>query len=61
MSTFNQPVLETVSVRVIGSHCPESEGITMLREAGVMSQLSHPNVATVLGMVLSEQPVKKLL
>ena len=53
----SEPVLQTVSVRVVGSHCPEREAVTLLREACVMTQLCHRNVAMVLGMVLSQCPV----
>ena len=53
----SEPLLQTVSVRVVGSHCPEREAVALLREACVMMQLCHRNVATVLGIVLSQCPV----
>ena len=53
----DQPTLRTVSVRVIGSHCSARDAVHMLRQACIMAQLSHDNVASVLGMTLSERPV----
>ena len=57
----DQPTLRTVGVRVIGSHCSVRDAVLMLRQACIMAQLSHANVASVLGMTLSEQPVSNPL
>ncbi len=61
LSHSGGPTLRTVSVRVVGSHCPEREAVQMLQQACIMAQLSHTNVATVLGMTLSQQPVSWLV
>ena len=46
---------------MIGSHCPETEAVRMLQEACIMMQLDHQNIVAVLGLVLSQQPVKKMI
>ena len=46
---------EDVAVKCISDHTGNEERVKFLREAAIMAQFNHPNIVSILGIVMESQ------
>ncbi len=48
-----------VAVKMLPAETLEDERVKFLQEAAIMGQFHHPNVLSILGVITTEEPVRK--